>query len=149
MRIERSTLISMRIDLVFAFVAEPHNDPLWCPKVQQIEQTCGDGPAPGAEYRVVHRPVPFLPARQMTYTLTAWDPPHRIQWHEDDGRDLIDVTYALEAVKDQTRFTQTDEAKLSAPRILHPVMRAGIGHDIAAQLRRLRRYLEATPARHD
>lgn len=143
MRIERTTLITAPLETVFTFVADPLNDPLWCPKVQRVEQLEGDGPRPGARYRVIHRPIPVLAPREMAYTLMTWDPPSRIEWHEDDGHDTIKVTYTLEVAGTQTRFTQTDEAALGAPRVLHPFMRAGIGHDVAGQLRRLRRHLEA------
>lgn len=151
MRIERSIAIAAPLEVVFAFVVDPFNDPLWCPKVQSVESLAGRGPAgPGARYRVVHRPIPLRPARTMNHTLVAWDPPHRIDWHEDDGHDLLDVTYTLVAGgADQTRLTQTDVVLRSAtPRLLRPVIRAGIGHDVTGQLKRLRRHLEgADPAR--
>jgi Polyketide cyclase / dehydrase and lipid transport len=78
----------------------------------------------------------------MDYVLLDWDPPKRIEWQEDDGHDLIKVTYQLAPVDGGTRFTQRDYPELSAPKLLHPLMRAGIGADIAGQLRRLRRHLE-------
>lgn len=142
MRIERSILISAAIGDVFAFVSDPHNDLLWCAKVCSVEQISGDGPGPGASYRVVHRPVPGRPAREMKYSLTEWDPPIRIKWLEDDGHDVIVVTYILQPSGERTMFTQRDDAELGAPRLLHPVIRAGIGHDVAGQLKRLRRQLE-------
>ena len=43
---------------------------------------------------------------------------------------------------DSTRFTQTDDLELGAPRLLHPLMRAGIRRDITHQLERLRDRLE-------
>ena len=41
-----------------------------------------------------------------------------------------------------TRLTQRDDTQLGAPRLLQPVVRAGIGRDIEKQLRELRRLLE-------
>jgi hypothetical protein len=79
----------------------------------------------------------------MEYSLVSWDPPHRLVWSEDDGRDEITVTYRLEPNGSGTRLTQHDRIeKLGAPRLLHPLMRRGIGADIACQLRLLRRHLE-------
>lgn len=142
MRIERSTHIAAPVDSVFAFVSDPRNDPVWCPKIRSVEQRSGSGSGPGARYLVVHRPIPVLATRSMEYALVSWDPPHCIEWHEDDGHDRITVTYTLESSEGGTRFTQSDDAELGAPRFMHPLMRAGVGRDIAAQLKRLRRHLE-------
>jgi hypothetical protein len=141
--VEKSIRIERPVDEVFDFVADPCNDPIWCPKVKSVEPAGSGATGPGARFRVVHRPIPLRPARKMDYSLTAWEPPHAIEWHEDDVHDRIVVIYRLEPEADGTRFTQRDEAELSAPRLLHPVMRLGIGADIAGQLRRLRRHLES------
>lgn len=142
MIIEKSTRIARPVDEVFAFVADPRNDLIWCPKVKWVEPSPGEDMGPGARFVVVHRPIPFRPPRRMDYSLVDWEPPHRIEWLEDDGHDVIKVTYALVPEGEATRFTQRDDAKLAAPRLLHPLMRAGIGADVASQLRRLRRHLE-------
>jgi len=78
----------------------------------------------------------------MDYRLIEWSPPERIIWREDDGHDRITVTYLIEPSGGGTRFTQRDEAELGAPRVLHPLMRIGIGVDIARQLKHLRARLE-------
>lgn len=141
MRIVRSTLINRPVAEVFAFVADPLNDRIWCPKIEHVEPV-PVGAGQTATYRVRHRPVPLLPARDMEYSLVASEPPHRIRWHEDDGHDAIDVTYTLEPRGTSTWFTQTDDARLGSPRVLHLIIKAGIGHDVAAQLKRLRHHLE-------
>ncbi len=142
MIVEKSTRIAKPVDDVFAFVADPLNDPIWCPKVKSVEPLPGEEAGPGARFLVVHRPIPLRPSRRMDHSLVDWEPPRRIEWLEDDGHDVIEVTYTLEPEGDATRFTQRDDAKLAAPRLLHPFLRAGIGADIAGQLRRLRRHLE-------
>jgi Polyketide cyclase / dehydrase and lipid transport len=142
MLIARSVVIDRHIQDVFDFVADPVNDPAWCEKVVSVEQVAGSGPGPGAEYEVVHRPIPLRPPRPMRYACLDWDPPARIAWCEDDGADVIHVTYELEEVWTATRFTQRDDARLGAARILHPLLRAGIGRDVERQLRALRRLLE-------
>jgi hypothetical protein len=78
----------------------------------------------------------------MTYECLEWEPPARIRWREHDSDDVIDVAYELEPVWTSTRFTQRDEARLGAPRPLHPLLRIGIGRDVARQLRTLKRVLE-------
>ena len=144
MHIARSVVIGKPIDEVFAFMAEPGNDPRWCAKVKTVEQVGGDQPGPGARYTVVHKPVPGRPARQMDHECVAWDPPRRIDWHEADGTDVIRVTYRLEDFGDSTRVTQEDDAELGAWSPLRPLYRAGISRDLARQLKALKEILEGS-----
>ena len=78
----------------------------------------------------------------MEMTRVPFDPPRRIEWREDDGTDVFEVTYELEDRGGRTRLTQRSAAELGAPRLLHPIYRAGIGRDIAKQLKELKRLLE-------
>jgi len=143
MQIARSVVVDSHIEDVFDFVADPLNDPAWCPKVLVVDQVEGDGPGPGAAYEVLHRPIPFRPPRRMVHRCLSWEPPRRIQWREDDGHDVIDVTYDLEPMWTSTRFTQRDEiVRLGAPRIVHPLFKHGIGRDIDRQLQSLQGVLE-------
>jgi hypothetical protein len=140
--IVRHTVIRRPVEEVFAFVADPCNDPTWCKKVVSVTQVSGDGPGPGARYAVVHRPIPLRPPRDLDHQCKASDPPRRIEWREDDGTDVFDVVYELEPDGDATRFTQRSRAQLGTPRFARPIIRHGIGRDIAHQLRALRRVLE-------
>ena len=142
MRIAAAVVIDTHIDDVFEFVANPLNDPRWCEKVLYVEQVEGDEPGPGAEYTVVHRPIPLRPPRTMRHVCVDWDPPHRIVWEEDDGHDVIDVVYELESVWTSTRFTQEDTAQLGTPRLLRPLVKMGIQRDMGRQLRALKQLLE-------
>src|SRR3954468_9261470 len=141
-RIAAEIVVDCHIDEVFDFVVDPLNDRRWCEKVLHVEQVAGDAPGPGAEYAVLHRPVPLRPPRRMRLALIDWDPPRRIAWREDDGHDVIDVVYELAEVWTATRFTQRDSAVLGAPRLLRPVVKAGIRRDMRRQLRALKRLLE-------
>jgi uncharacterized protein YndB with AHSA1/START domain len=143
MEIARSIVIDRPVDVVFAFVSDPRNDPRWCHKVVSVDQVAGDGPAPGSGYAVVHKPVPGRPERRMQYECVAWERPRRIDWRENDGADLIRVTYELEDLGGRTRMTQRDDAELGAPRLLRPIFKAGIGRDIERQLAALKKLLEA------
>ena len=140
--IERNIEIARSPEDVFAFVSDPRNDPLWCPKVKSVEPVEDPGPGAAARYAVIHRPVPFLPARRMDFRMLESSPPERIVWREDDGHDVIRVEYRIRSSESGTHFTQRDEAELGAPGILHPLMRIGIGADIARQLKQLRKQLE-------
>jgi uncharacterized protein YndB with AHSA1/START domain len=139
--IVRHVEIARPIAEVFEFVGDATNDPRWCPKVVSAEHVSGSGG--DARYAVVHKPVPGMPERQMEMSCVGWEPPRRIEWLQDDGTDVFRVVYSLEpAADDSTRLTQTSVATITAPRMLRPIYRAGIGRDIAGQLRRLKRLLE-------
>ena len=142
MQIARNIVIDRPVEDVFAFVSDPRNDLKWCPKVVSVEQVVGDEPGPGAGYAIVHKPVPGRPERRMQYECLAWEPPKRIDWREDDGADVIRVTYELEDLGGKTRLAQRDDAELGAPRLLRPLFKAGIGRDIARQLSALKDLLE-------
>jgi uncharacterized protein YndB with AHSA1/START domain len=138
----RAVVIDCHIDDVFEYVANPLNDPRWREKVLDVRQTHGDGPGPGSVYEVLHRPLPRRPARRVTRTCVAWEPPHRIAWHDDDGTDVVDVAYGLESVWTSTRLTRRDDARLGALPVLRPLRRIGIGRDVGRELRTLKRVLE-------
>jgi uncharacterized protein YndB with AHSA1/START domain len=99
MVIERSIVIARSPEDVFAFVADPVNDPSWCPKVRSV------APAPGDEghWHVVHKPVPGKPERRLDHRRVAAEAPRRLTWREDDGTDRFDVTYLLEPAEGGTR----------------------------------------------
>ncbi len=66
---------------------------------------------------------------------------------EQDGHHVIAVTYLLDPLDPgRTRFVQRDDAQLGMPRLLRPIMRRGIGHDIAKQLGLLADHLAAGPS---
>lgn len=144
MQVSRSVVIARSAHEVFAYVADARNDPEWCPKVISVEQVDGDAPGRGARYRVVHRPIPVRPAREMDHVCTDWAPPRAIEWRESDGTDILIVTYRLEGLGAKTRLIQQSDAELGAPRVLHPLMRLGLRHDIGRQLKTLKKRLEAS-----
>jgi uncharacterized protein YndB with AHSA1/START domain len=142
--VERSVRIARPADEVFSFVADARNDPQWCPKVRSVELEAGLGE--GARYSVVHKPVPGRPERKMQMTCTAYEKPSRIEWREEDGVDVFTVTYAIEALGDRSRLTQTSVGQLGSSRLLRPLYRRGIGRDLEKQLEELKRLLETRPA---
>ena len=52
---ETSITIAQAAEDVYAFLADPRNDALWCSRVHSIERL-GDG-----EYRVMHKPLRLQP----------------------------------------------------------------------------------------
>ena len=141
MNIVRQVEIERPIDAVFEFVADARNDPRWCPKVRSVELVSGE--RGGALYAVVHKPVPGKPERQMKMSCVASVPPRRVEWREDDGTHVFDVTYSLEDLGGgRTRLTQESEARLGAAWLMRPIYRIGIGRDVARQLKELKKLLE-------
>jgi uncharacterized protein YndB with AHSA1/START domain len=137
MAVERTIEIARPREEVFAFVSDPRNDVRWCPKVHSVEPVGQD------RWTVLHRPIPLRPARRLDLRRVSAEPPARIGWTEDDGQDRFEVTYTLEPTADGgTRFTQTSDFRLGAPRLLRPLISAGVGRDVARQLRELKRELE-------
>jgi hypothetical protein len=140
--ISREVEIERPLAEVFAFVSDARNDVRWCKKVKSVEQVGGDGPGTDARYAVVHKPVPGRPSRVMEMSCVWWDPPHRLEWRQDDGTDVFRVAYTLEDLGGRTRLAQRSDAEISAPKWLHPLYKAGIGRDLAGQLKRLKKLLE-------
>ena len=139
MLIEREIEIARPVEEVFDFVADPRHDVRWCRKVRSVERVA-DG-----RYAVVHKPVPGRPARRMEMTRVTAEPPHRLEWREDDGTDVFRVAYSLSATPSGgTLLRQRSDATIGAvPRWLHPLWRRGIGRDLQRQLRDLKQLLES------
>jgi hypothetical protein len=147
MEVARSIEISRPIDELFAFVVDARNDPQWCPKVLSTVQLVGNGPGPGARYEVVHRPFPMRPPSTMTTACVGWEPPQRIEWHQNDGVDDAQVLYVLSDRGGSTHFTQRSFVSSATPQrlrpiMLRPIMRHGAGRDIELQLEALKRLRE-------
>jgi hypothetical protein len=135
--IKREIEIARPVEEVFQYVADPANDVHWCPKVKSVEPA-GDG-----RWSVIHKPIPLRPARRLDLRRVSAAPPVWIELLEDDGTDVFRVTYELEVVEGGTRLRQSSDADLGAPRLVQPIVRAGVARDIERQLRELKRVLES------
>lgn len=60
-------------DRAYAYMADITNFEDWDPGTKSVEQTRGDGPGPGAEYRLK------TGGATLDYTVSAYDPPARVQ----------------------------------------------------------------------
>jgi uncharacterized protein YndB with AHSA1/START domain len=143
MRIERSISIALPPESVWEFVADPRNDPRWCPKVDSVVQVEGDGPGGQARYLVRHRPKPLRGPVDLTMVAVEFDPPRRLRWREEDGDAVFDVTYEVEPEGSGTRMTQIDDIEWKVSRLVQPIGRAMVSRDIQRQLQALRALLEA------
>lgn len=143
MRLEESIAIARSPDDVWGFIAEARNDPLWCDKVDAVEQVVGNGPALGARYRVLHRPRPRKPPVELATEIVTFDEPHRMRLREEDGDAVFNVTYQLEPMGDGTRLTQIDEIDWKISRLALPIARLMVSRDLRRQFASLKRRLEA------
>lgn len=144
--VSKDVVIRRPIEEVFEYLADPCNDPEWCPAVSVTEPVPGDGAQPGPRWRFVHSPGPFKD-EEGTIELVDKDPPHRITWLSETEGAFFLVTYRLEPVEDGTRFTQESETHFRGrTRRLWPVMRFLVSRGVASQMRRLRRILDQETA---
>lgn len=140
-RLEGEVEIDRPIEEVFAFVADPHNDPLWCPRVEACQQTGGDGPGPHARYEVVHSPT--LQRRHVRRIEVAdWQPPRRLVTRQSDDVADFTITYVLAPIPGGTRLRQVDEIRWHVARPFTPIGRLIVGRHIGDQLSRLKAHLE-------
>jgi uncharacterized protein YndB with AHSA1/START domain len=128
-RIEKTILLRIPPEEVWAYISDPRNDPRWCKKVLSVEQIGGDRPGPGARYRVIHRPTRLKRPKRLEVTIEEFDPPQRMRMREEDDDGVFDVTYVLEPTGARTRLTQHDEIawKISWPQ--HPLANGMVGRD--------------------
>jgi Polyketide cyclase / dehydrase and lipid transport len=118
-------------------VADPLNDPRWCPKVKSVEA------AGAGRWTVMHQPVPLRGQMELTLEQLELEPPRRLTIREDDEASVFRVEYRLEPIETGTRFTQISEFEWKKlPRALHRTFAHGVRRDVRRQLRALKKLLE-------
>ncbi|MFZ0044054.1 MAG: SRPBCC family protein [Solirubrobacteraceae bacterium] len=139
----RETVTIMRPpEAVWELTSDPVKDIGWCPKVRSV-QPVGD-----RRWRVIHRPVPLLPAKVLSLEHLEVQPPHRLSMHQEDDVSVFSVEYQLAATPQGTEFTQVSEFTFKRlSRVLRPIFKRGVRRDIQAQLRALKRLLESEDLR--
>lgn len=143
--IEMSVVLAATCQQVWAIVADPCSDPLWCPRVLDAVQTVGSGPGTGARYDSRHRPVPG-PAAVQRVEITLWDPPSRRRSTSRTADGLLSVDYELTPVEQGCRFTERDSFHLAGSR--RPARRLFVAvkrRRIRQQFDQLSRLLAAGP----
>jgi len=136
MRVEETIELPRGPQEVWDFVADPMNDPQWCPKVRSVEP-CGE-----KRWLVRHKPVPLRPTIDLLIEQIELDPPRRLLIREEDEASIFEVEYRLEPVGATTRFTQVSEFTWKRlPRFLHKTFERGVRRDLRHQLRTLREVL--------
>jgi uncharacterized protein YndB with AHSA1/START domain len=144
-QIERTIVIARHVDEVWAYIADPRNDPLWCDKVVSVDQVTGEGPGPDASYRVLHRPMRLKKPKELVLTVEEFDPPRLMRMRDEDDDGVFNVTYELEPVGQGSRLIQRDQIEWKIPRFQLPIARRMVSRDIENQFSALKRVLEGGP----
>ena len=142
MRLEHAVEIDRCTEDVFAFVADPRNDPRWCPRVAWCEQRAGDGVGAGARFEALHSPT-LQRTHSRWIEIVAADPPRSVVTRQEDDIALFTITYALEQTSAAgTHLSQRDDIDWKIARPARAVARLIVRRHMADQLRRLKRLLE-------
>jgi uncharacterized protein YndB with AHSA1/START domain len=136
-RVEESVEIRRSPEDVWDVIADPANDPRWCPKVKDVK-ALGE-----RRWRVLHKPVPLRPVVELTLEVREATPPTRLTLRQEDDQSIFDVEYRLSDRDGSTHFTQVSEFEWKRlPRLLHGFFARGVRRDVRVQLRALKRLLE-------
>jgi len=137
MTVEEAIGIARPPETVWAVVADPRNDPRWCRTVQSVT-ALGEG-----RWRVMHKPIPVRPPRELEMTELEADPPHRLALRQEDVAAVFHIEYRLEPTDAGTRFTQVSAfAWKTLPRALHRTFGGAVRREVRGQLRTLKALLE-------
>jgi hypothetical protein len=133
---ETSITIARAPEDVYAFLADPCNDPLWCSRVRSVQ------PLDDGEYSVMHKPLRVQPQPyQLRMRLLAAEPSRHLRWEETDRDGTLVVDYDLSPAPGGTRFTQRTDLSALHARVRF-LARFTIRRHIAEQARALKEHLE-------
>jgi hypothetical protein len=97
-------------------------------------------------WRVVHKPIPLRPPRELELEQLDGQPPRQLVLRQEDVAAVFHVRYSLEPHDGGTRFTQVSEfAWKRLPRVLHGAFGRAVRREVRGQLRTLKALLERDP----
>ena len=141
--VTNSVLVDRPPSEVFAFVADPRNDPSWYTDVVEVVQTGGDGVTVGATFRWV---MELFGRRKVDLTISVYDPGRRVELEAAWGRRTGVFEYVIEPSGESTRLSRGLEVKsCGMPLFGVPIMRGVLQRREAAFLRNLKALLEGRP----
>jgi hypothetical protein len=138
---EETVDIEAPVDSVFEVVADPRNDPRWCPRVVWCEQREGTGPGNGARYEAFHRPTLQRPHRRWI-DVVSFEARKRMRSIQEDEVAVFDITYRLTSTSRGTRLTQRDEIEWKVPRLFQPIAKRIVRRHMGDQLGTLKALIE-------
>lgn len=126
---------------VFAVVADPRNDSLWCPRVTGCEQVSGETLGPGARFETDHHPS-LQPRQTRRIEILTFEPPARVTSIQIDKIASFTIHYELEPTERGTRLTQRDEIDWNVAWPGRPIGRWIVNRHMRDQLETLKQLLE-------
>jgi uncharacterized protein YndB with AHSA1/START domain len=137
---ENTVMIRRPIEDVFAFLADFENVPKWNYAIVETRKVSEGPVGVGATYRQVRS----VPSRsQESFEVTAYDPPRHLEIQGQLGPFPSRLSYALDAVPEGTRVTNSVELELRGPgRLLGRVAVPRVRDAVAANLRKLKELLD-------
>ena len=138
--------INRPVEDLFAFIADPTNDPRWCPPVLEAEQVAGNGPEEGARYRQIVKPGPKQLTNNMA--ITEYEPNRRIAWQGSNEMLEFHGRYEVGAVNGGTRVVMTSNlAARGILRLLEPLLSRASRSVAEEEFQNLKQLLEGERAR--
>lgn len=145
-RVESSAVIGQPVEDVWAFVADPRNEPKWHTDILAIEPEVDRSSGPptswtlGSSWLVT---VKFMGRRQYLVEISALAPNHRLEITTKSGPMKPTATYLVEPANGGTRFTRHVDLPLDGPlRILEPLIRRDVQKRNATFVENLKRLLD-------
>lgn len=115
--VEAAADIAAPAEVVFAFVSDTRNDPLWCDNVETVEMLAGEGIEVGARFRFhQHLDRPGGQRLQFDVDLEIVDLDERmITWRATDRFQEREITLRVEPAGQGSRVTQVTRARFRRP----------------------------------
>jgi uncharacterized protein YndB with AHSA1/START domain len=137
---ENTVMIRRPTAEVFAFLSDFENIPKWNYAIVETHKV-SQGPV---GVGTIYRQVRSVPSRsEEHFEVTAYDPPHQLEIQGQLGPFPSRLAYALDAVPEGTRVTNSVELQLRGPgRLLGRAAVPRVRDAVAANLRKLKELLE-------
>jgi uncharacterized protein YndB with AHSA1/START domain len=137
---ENTVMIRRPIEEVFGFLADFENIPTWNYAIVETHKVSQGPVGVGTIYRQV-RSVPSHSEER--FEVTAHNPPRQLELRGQLGPFPSRLAYALDAIPEGTRITNSVELDLRGPgRLLGRVAVPRVRDAVAANLRKLKELLE-------
>jgi uncharacterized protein YndB with AHSA1/START domain len=137
---ENTVMIARPIEDVFAFLADFENIPKWNYAIVETRKVSQGAVGVGTIYQQVRS----VPSRsEESFEVTAYDPPRHLEIRGQLGPFPSRLSYALDAIAEGTRVTNSVELELRGPgRLLGRVAVPRVRDAVAANLRKLKEVLD-------
>ena len=137
---ENTVMIRRPTAEVFAFLADFENLPTWNYAIVETHKVSEGPVGVGTTYRQV-RSVPSRSEEH--FEVTVYNPPRQLELRGQLGPFPSRLSYALDAIPEGTRVTNTVELQLRGPgRLLGPLALPRVRDAVATNLHKLKELLE-------